>query len=150
MKPSHKYRSQRKPNHIIQAAQTIIKFHPQNMLKHVNSSGIYFFEWNFQPKTPFSPPYTKSAQLAKQKSTPSPAEGPESLDIMRKSMAKPIIPPAAHQCPRKAAIVGNGKQHILKAILSTTTTRGCKLAFVGETRLKWECWFIKKWLKHVT
>lgn len=43
---------------------------------------------------------------------------------MRKSKAKPIIPPAAHQCPRKAAMVGNGKQHILEAILEKLQPAG--------------------------
>ena len=39
--------------------------------------------------------------------------GPDSLDMMRKSSANPIIAPAAHQWPLKAPSVGKGKQHSL-------------------------------------
>ena len=98
-------------DHIIQAAQRIIHTFPppqKKMLNHVKPSSVFFWKyWSILSTC------TKPLHLLH---TTAKAERPESLDIMRKSKAKPIIPPAAHQCPRKAAIVGNGKQHILEAI----------------------------------
>lgn len=63
--------------------------------------------------------WTNDQQNTKQKtrailSTIDIAQAPASLDMIRKSKAKPIMPPAAHQCPRSAATVGSGKQQILR------------------------------------
>ena len=42
------------------------------------------------------------------------AREPLSLAMTLKSKAKPIMPPAAHQWPLKAATVGRGKQQTLR------------------------------------
>ena len=144
MKLSHDmYFSQRIPRPTsYKLPNQIIHFypHPKKEVETCKTFKLFFF-WNKISAKALVPCF----QLAPSPKTPPPhkqlvwPEGPESLDIMRKSKAKPIIPPAAHQCPRKAAMVGNGKQHILEAILEKLQPAGvASWHVVGETCLNHE------------
>ena len=66
-----------------------------------------------QPHLFWKNPTANDAKTSK--NTWSLARDPLSLAMTLKSKAKPIMPPAAHQWPLKAATVGRGKQQTLRS-----------------------------------